>query len=87
MNERTPQQVVARNQALAGATGLTEFELESILRQKPLAGRKFVFMCPACGHRLRTNLLSAGRIGRCPACQTEQTVPRLRRSIFSRASV
>ena len=53
---------------------MSDFELESLLRQRPL-GPKFTFRCPACGNRLRAELEAAGRLGQCPVCETCFPVP------------
>jgi len=58
------------------STAISEFELEAILRQKPMLARRFVFPCPACGNLLRTDPASRGKPGQCPACETRFHVPR-----------
>jgi DNA-directed RNA polymerase subunit RPC12/RpoP len=67
-----------------GGAKLSDFELESLLRQRPIVSHKFVFRCPACGNQLRTDLTAKGRFGQCPACETHVPVPRSRPQPFPR---
>ncbi len=47
-------------------TKLSDFELESLLRQRPIVSHKFVFRCPACGNQLRTDSTAKGRFRAMP---------------------
>ena len=67
-----------KQQAVAGSPGLiqmSDFELESLLRQRPVGPGKFKFLCPACGIRLQAEVGATGRPGKCPACETHFRVP------------
>jgi ribosomal protein S27E len=66
------------------ATQLSDFEMESLLLQRPLVSHKLVFRCPACGNQLRTASSAAGRVGQCPACATQVPVPKSRSQAFPR---
>ena len=65
------------------ANHLSDFELESLLRQRPIS-KKFVFRCPACGNQLRTDSTATGRFGQCPACAMQVPVPKSRLQPFPR---
>lgn len=44
----------------------------------PTGGRQpqtLEMLCPACGHRLRTGIVNAGRTGRCRACGQLLPIP------------
>ena len=41
-----------------GPTRMSDFELESILRQRPLGPRKLTFLCPACEIRVHVPVQS-----------------------------
>ena len=55
--------------------GISDFELESLLRQRPLVPRRLTFLCPACGNQLKADPASQGKVGRCPACAMRVPVP------------
>ncbi|MDD4891564.1 MAG: hypothetical protein PHU85_16720 [Phycisphaerae bacterium] len=66
---------VASSGASVGA-GLSDFVIESLLTQRPMASRsRLEFRCPACGNLLRAGAASAGRAVRCPACGIAFHVP------------
>jgi len=74
-NTATTRNTSRTEQRLFGS--MSEFAIESLLNQHPLAGIGFVFRCPACGCRLRAEVLAEGKLARCPACATQFHVPGL----------
>jgi hypothetical protein len=67
-----------KQQAVAGSPRLmrmSDFELESILRQRSTGLGEFTFLCPACGIRLQAEWGAMSRLGRCPVCEIRFPVP------------
>ena len=69
-----------QNAESPGPKRMSDFELEAILRQRPV-GPKFTFRCPACGNRLQAESAMTGRVGQCPACEMLFHVPAVERAV------